>query len=363
MGYSVGELAKALGADAAGDLSIEVEWPAEPAEAGPGHLAMAMEKRFAEQLSNSGAQAAILAEGADWESFGLKAAIFAPRSRYVMAGVGQLFERPLKIAPGIHPSAVIEEGAMIEEGAAIGPFVHISSGARIGRGARIGSHTSIGEDAVIGDDVLLFPGVRIGPFVRIGDRFIGQPGVSVGGDGFSFVTPQPGAVEEARSTGKISEASRTAGFARINSMGSVWIGDDVEMGANSAVDRGTVADTRIDDGTKIDGLVMIGHNVLIGKHCLLCGQAGIGGSSVLGDRVVLAGQAGIADHITIGSDVIITAQTGINANVPSGRIMMGTPAMPMDVSVSVYKATRRLPRLLTKLQEAEKRVSKTEPKE
>ncbi|QHQ35206.1 UDP-3-O-(3-hydroxymyristoyl)glucosamine N-acyltransferase [Algicella marina] len=363
MSYSVEELAKALGAEAAGDLGLRVTAPAEPGRAGPEHVAMAMEKKFVGQLADGKALVAIVAEGTDWEALGLRAAIFAPRSRYVMAGIGKLFERPLKIAPGIHPTAVIEDGAEIGAGAAIGPFVHVQSGARIGVRARISSHCSIGENTVIGDDLLLFPGAHIGPHVRIGNRFIGQIGVSVGGDGFSFVSPQPGAVEEARSTGKISEASRTAGFARINSMGGVVIGDDVEMGANSAVDRGTVADTKIGDGTKLDGLVMVGHNVTIGNHCLLCGQSGVAGSSVIGDRVVLAGQAGIADHINIGSDVIITAQTGINANVPSGKIMMGTPAMPMDVSVNVYKATRRLPRLLTKLQEAEKRVSKAGLKE
>ncbi len=363
MGYSVKELAEALGAEAAGNQSLMVDGPAEPATAGPQHVAMAMEKRFAEQLRDGAAKVAIVSEGVDWQGYGLEAAIFAPRSRYVMAGVGKIFERPLRIAHGIHPTAVIEEGAEIGAEAAIGPFVHVSAGARIGARARIASHCSIGEASVIGEDVLLFPGARIGAFVKIGARFIGHPGISIGGDGFSFVTPKPGSVEEARSTGKISEASRTQGFARINSMGGVVIGDDVEMGANSAVDRGTIADTRIGDGTKIDGLVMIGHNVLVGKHCLLCGQAGIAGSSEIGDRVVLAGQAGIADHITIGSDVIITAQTGINANVPSGRIMMGTPAMPMDVSINVYKATRRLPRVLTKLQEAEKRVPKTDPKE
>ncbi len=357
MAYTIGELAEALGAEAVGDLTIAIDWPREPAIAGPRDLALAMEKQFAEKLEEGSARAAILYPGADWEAYGLEAAIFAPRSRYVMAGVGQVFARPPRIEPGIHPTAIIERGAEIGDNPAIGPFVHIQSGVRIGANARIGSHVSIGEGTVIGDDLLLFPGARIGPFATIGQRFIGHHGISIAADGFSFVTPEPGAVEEARTTGRISEASRTQGFARINSLGSVTIGDDVEMGANSAIDRGTVADTVIGRGTKIDGLVMVGHNVKVGEFCLLCGQAGIAGSSTLGDRVVLAGQAGIADHIHVGSDCIITAQTGINTNIPAGRIMMGTPALKMEQAFENYKILRRLPRLMAKLDALQKRVS------
>jgi len=361
MSHTLGSIAAALGAEAEGDLDLLIRDVAEPGRAGPDTLALAMEESFAAALSDGQARAAILWPGADWRAMGLAGAIFAPRSRYVLAGVSRVFERPSGLAPGIHGSAVIDRGAQVGEDAHIGPFVHIGAGAQIGPGARIHSHVSIGIDAVVGRDAVLHPGVRIAPRVVIGDRFIAQAGAALGGDGFSFVTPRPGAVEEARATGQITQASQTTGFARINSLGSLVIGDDVEVGANACIDRGTVANTEIGDGTKIDDLVMVGHNVRVGRHCLLCGQAGVAGSTVIGDRVVLGGAAGIADHLTIGSDVIIAGASGVSSNVPSGRVMMGNPAMKMDLNIASYKALRRLPRILAKFEALQKRVSNGEP--
>ncbi len=361
--FTIREIAEALGAEAAGDLDLRINRPAEPASAGPDDLAMAMDQSYLEALTASPAQAAVVSPEANWAAYGLKAAIFAPRSRYVMAGITKVFDQPVAAPVGIHPSAVVEDGAQLGENASVGPFVHIAAGARVGRNARILSHCSIGTGVIIGDDALLHPGVHIRHLVEIGDRFVAQPGAVIGGDGFSFVTPKPGAVEEAKTQGTISEASRTEGFVRINSIGSVTIGDDVEVGANSAIDKGTVANTTIGNGTKIDNLVQIGHNVQIGETCLICGAVAIGGSTVVGDRVVLGGQAGLADHITVGSDSILTGQTGASSNVPPGRIMMGTPAVRMDVAVESYKHLRRLPRLMTKLEQFQKRLSNTAAKD
>ncbi|MEO0386107.1 MAG: UDP-3-O-(3-hydroxymyristoyl)glucosamine N-acyltransferase [Pseudomonadota bacterium] len=360
MRYTIGDLAEALGAEAVGDLTLKIRRPAEPGAAGPDDLALAMERKFLEEVRTGNARAAVVSAGTDWQALGLQAAIFAPRSRYVMAGVAEAFAHPPVIAPGIHPTAVIEPGVEIGPEPAIGPFVHIQQGCVIGARARIGSHVSIGEGARLGDDILLFPGARLGPFVAIGDRFIGHHGISIGADGFSFVTPQPGSVEEARATGKISEASRTNGFRRIASLGSVTIEADVEIGANSVVDRGTIADSRIGQGTKIDALVMLGHNVQIGALCLICGQVGVAGSTVVGDRVVLAARAAVADHVTIGADSIITGKTGIASNVPPGRIMMGSPGVAMDQFLASYRIFRRLPRLAAKLDSLQKRVSNSE---
>lgn len=354
--HTLGSIAEALGAEAVGDLSLPITGAAEPAAAGPTDLALAMDPKFTESLGQGRARSAVLWQGADWQALGLDGAILAPRSRYILAGVSRVFARPVHLAPGIHPSAVVEEGAVLGEDVWIGPFTYIAAGARIGDRARICNHVSIGADVQIGPDSLIHPHVHIGDRVRIGARFIAQPGAMIGGDGFSFVSPNRDAVEEARETGRITAASRTPGFARIHSLGAVWIGDDVEVGANAAIDRGTVSDTRIGDGTKIDDHVDIGHNVQIGRHCLLCGQAGIAGSSVLGDRVVLAGQSGVSDHLTIGSDVVVTGGSGIASDVPPGRIMMGSPATKMSVSVESYKALRRLPRILQKLEAAQKRV-------
>src|SRR5690606_9945240 len=144
-------------------------------------------------------------------------------------------------------------------------------------------------------------------------------------------------------------------YVRINSLGAVSIGDDCEVGANSCIDRGTITDTVVGDGTKIDNHVQVGHNVRIGRHCLLCGHVAIGGSTVIGDRVVLAGKAAIADHLTIGSNVVIAGHSGVGANVPPNRIMMGYPAVRMEQNIEMYKALRRLPRLIAKLEALEKK--------
>ncbi len=345
---SVGALAAALGAEAVGDVSLSVTGPAEPAAAGADQLALAMDPKFAADLGRGAARAAILWPGADWTGMGLKAAIFAPRPRYVLSGVSQVFDRPPLLQEGIHASAVIDPTASLGAGVSVGAFVFVGPGARIGDGSRLLHGVTIAEDAVIGSGALLHSGVRIGARVRIGDRFVAQPGAVVGADGFSFVTPTTGAVEEARQTGAVSARDQDT-YVRINSLGSVVIGDDVEIGANSCIDRGTIANTVIGDGTKIDNLVQVGHNVQVGVTCLLCGQSGIAGSSVIGDRVVIGGKASIADHLRIGSNVIITGNSGVASHVPDNRIMMGYPAVRMDQNVAMYKALRRLPRLLDKL--------------
>lgn len=342
------DLAEALGAEAVGRGDLRLAGAAEPAAAGPDDIALAMDPAFAARLAEGRARAAILGPGADWQALGLEGAILAPRPRYVLAGVTRVFDRAPEIAPGVHPTAVIDPSAEIGAGAAIGPFVVIGARARIGAGARIASHASIAEDAAIGADALLMQGVRIGARVRIGDRFIAQPGAVIGGDGFSFVTPTPGVVEEARA-GVVTAAERT-GYVRINSLGAVRIGDDVEVGANATIDRGTVADTTIGDGTKIDNLVMVAHNVQVGRACLLCGHTGIAGSAIIGDGCVLGGRASIADHAVLGRNVVITGNAAVSGHVPAGRIMMGYPGVKHDEFVAMWKALRRLPRLLARLQ-------------
>lgn len=361
-GFTVGQIAEALGAEAVGDLSLQISSVNEPGLAKAGELALAMEKSYADALEQGAAHVAVLWPGADWQSLGLKAAIFAPRSRYVLSGISHVFEKPIPIEPGIHTTAVIDPTAKIGKNASIGPFVVIGAHAVIGSNARIASHVSIGGDVVIGSDPLIYQGVRIGARVRIGERFICQPNAVIGGDGFSFVTPKPGAIEEARKTGVISKASQTPGFARINSLGSVLIGDDVEIGSCSTIDRGTVANTRVGNGTKIDNLVVLGHNVVVGEHCLLCGNVGIGGSTVIGDRVVLGGKCGVADHVSVGSDVIAAGKAGISSNVPPKRVIMGNPAVKMEANIESYKAIRRLPRLIEKIAALEKIVFKNAKK-
>ncbi len=358
---TVGALARAMQAEAAGDLDLALAGPAEPAAARPDEIAVALAPKYAEALAQGSARAALLWPGADWRGFGLAAAVFAPRPRYAIAQLTRVFERPAEAPPGIHPTAVIDASAEIGKDAAIGPFVVIGPRARIGPGARIHPHVTIAEDAAIGADARLHAGVRIGARVRIGDRFIAQPGAVIGGDGFSFVTPKPGVVEEARATGLIAADSQE--YVRINSLGAVVIGDDCEVGANACVDRGTIADTVIGDGTKLDNHVQVGHNVRIGRSCLICGHVAIGGSTIVGDRVVLGGKVAVADNIRIGSNSVAAGQAGIARDVPPNQIVMGSPAVKREQFHEMFKAMRRLPRLLARLDAAEKRVSNPPPNE
>lgn len=356
MSVTIGDLAQALEAKAWGDLSIRVTGAAEPGQTGQGQIALAMAPKYAAALKPG--DIAILAEGMDPQEYDLRAAIFAPRPRLVMAGLTRAFDPGPEIGPGIHPMAIIHDSARIGEGAAIGPFVVVGSDVRIGAGAQIASHVSIGRGTVIGNDALILAGARIGHGVTAGDRLIVQPGAVLGSDGFSFVTPEESGVEEIRRTLGHREAARQQHWTRIHSLGGVQIGDDVEIGANSTIDRGTIRATRIGSGTKLDNLVHIGHNVVVGEDCLLCGQVGIAGSSQVGNRVVLAGQVGVSDNIQIGDDVIAGGSTKIFSRVPSGRVILGNPAVKMETQLEIQKASRRLPRLAEKVNELQEKVTK-----
>lgn len=351
-------IAEALNARLEGQAALWIDGAAEPATAGPTDLALAMKPEYAEALPRGAARAALLWEGADWRALGLDAALFVPRPRYAMAHLTGMLDPGPQIPHGIHPSAAVAGTAAIGAGAAIGPMVVIEAGARIGPNARISAQSFIGADAVIGADALLLPGVRIGPRVTIGERFIAHSGAVVGADGLSFVTPEKSGAEKAReSLGDQGEIARQS-WTRIHSLGAVAIGDDVELGANTCIDRGTIRDTEIGSGCKIDNLCHIAHNVRLGRDCLLAALTGIAGSTSVGDRCVFGGQSGVVDNISIGDDVISTGGTKILSNVPAGRVMMGYPAVRMDQHVDIYKALRRLPRLMREIASGEKSVSK-----
>jgi UDP-3-O-[3-hydroxymyristoyl] glucosamine N-acyltransferase len=359
MAHSIRDIAAALGADAAGDLDLMVASAAEPAMAGPDDLALAMDPKYAAGLSQGQARAAILWPGADWRAMGLQAALWVPRPRIAMAGLTRLMDPGPQIAAGVHPLTVIDPSARIGAGAAIGPFVSIGAEVEIGPGARIASHVSIAEGARIGCDALILQGVRIGARVRIGDRFVCQPGSVLGADGFSFVTPEKSGVEEIRETLGSRDGIRAQSWTRIHSIGAVSIGDDVEIGANVCIDRGTIRDTLIGSGTKLDNLVHIGHNVQVGRDCLLCGQVGIAGSARIGDRVVMGGQCGVNDNIFVGDDVICGGATKVFTNAPAGRVLLGYPAVRMETHVEMQKALRRLPRLAARVAILEKVIPKS----
>ncbi|MDO5646497.1 UDP-3-O-(3-hydroxymyristoyl)glucosamine N-acyltransferase [Paracoccus sp. (in: a-proteobacteria)] len=361
MAVTVGDLARALDADSWGDLSLHVTGAGEPAQTDPvggsgGQIALAMSPKYAAALKPG--SIAILAQGMDPAEYGLRAAIFAPRPRLVMAGLTRAFDPGPDIGDGVHPSAVIDPTAQIGDGARIAPFVVIGAGVVIGPNARIGAHVSIGRGSRIGADALIHPGVRIGHGVTAGDRLIVQPGAVIGGDGFSFVTPQESGIEQIRRTLGARDDITEQHWTRIHSLGGVDIGDDVEIGANATIDRGTIRATRIGHGTKIDNLVHLGHNVTVGDDCLLCGQVGVAGTSRIGNRVVLAGQCGVSDNIQIGDDVIAGGATKIFSRVPAGRVILGNPAVKMETQMDIQKATRRLPRLAEQVAKLQETVTK-----
>ena len=355
MTNTLAEIADATGLALLGDGGLQIRMPAEPANAAENDLALAMDSKFADALKNSAAKAAILWEGADWQAMGLQGALVAPKARVAMARITDHFQHAADIPEGIHPTASIDATASVADGAWIGPFSVIGLGVELGADARIGAHCSIGRNASIGARALLHDGVRIGARCRIGNDFIAQSNAVIGADGFSFEPPERGSVEAAKQTGSI-DGARATGFLRIHSLAAVEIGHNVEVGAATTIDRGTISPTRIGDGTKIDNQVQIGHNVQLGSTCLVCAQTGIAGSTKIGDRVVFGGKTGVADHVKIGSDVVLAAGSMVAGNVPSNRVMMGVPAQPRDQVTRQIVALRRLPRMLEKFTELQKKL-------
>ncbi len=358
MHHTVKEIAAALGAEAFGAVDLSVKAVKEPGDAGPDDLALAMDPKYAEGLSQGHARVAMLWQGADWQSMGLEAAIIPARPRYAMSGLTQMMDRAQGFAPGIHPSAIIDPDAELADDVSVGPLTVIAKGARIGAGSVIGPQCYIGMDVEIGTQAYLREQVTIGARVRIGDRFIAQPGARIGGDGFSFVTAERSGIEAVRDTLGDQQDTSAQPWTRIHSLGSVQIGHDVEIGAVTTVDSGTIRDTVIGDGCKFDNMAQIGHNVVIGRDCMICGHVAVAGSAVVGNNVVLGGMTGINDNIFVGDRVITGGATKVLSNVPAGRVMLGYPATQMDKQVEIYKAIRRLPRLLRDVARLQKTVFK-----
>ncbi len=239
------------------------------------------------------------------------------------ARICTLFFPPPPPRPGVHPSAVIDPAATIDASAEIGPLAVIGRGASIGADTRIGSHACIGPGVAIGQ------GCDIGAHACVSHALLGNrvrllPGVRIGQDGFGFAPDGQG------------------GYVSVPQLGRVVIGDDVEIGANVTIDRGSMRDTVIGDGTRIDNLVQLGHNVRLGRGCVLVSQCGISGSTTLGDHVQVAGQAGLTGHLTVGSRARIGAQAGVMENVPAGVSIVGSPAQPVREFFQHVMALRRL---------------------
>ncbi len=236
----------------------------------------------------------------------------------------------------ISPMAFVSPEARISPRVDIGPMCVVSDGATIGEGSVLTSGVHVGKNATIGNDVYLHPNVVIRENCRIGNRVIIQPGAVVGSDGFGYAVDPSGK------------------RFRIPQVGVVVIGDDVEIGANSTVDRATFGEKSVGRGTKMDNLVQIAHNVKIGQDCVLVAQSGVAGSSRLGDRVILAGQAAVVGHIEVGSDSVIGAQSGVASSIGEQSRVSGSPAIPHNVWLRVQAIVKDLPSILSRIRKLER---------
>lgn len=289
-------------------------------------LALALGEKEIEDLANTKAKCALVPLGVNLPNI---STIEVERPRLAMMTLLNVFYEAPDSTVGIHPTAVIHPEAKLGKDVSIGPNVVISRGAEIGDNTKLLANVYIGKFAKVGADCLFHPSVNVGDFCVVKDRCIFHHGVSIGADGFSFVTETPDNIEKARKDGEIKESgNKEQKVYKIPSIGSVEIGNDVEIGANTTIDRGTIENTTIGDQTKIDNLVMIGHNCRVGKACMIVSQVGIAGSCNIGDRVVIAGQAGLKDHVDIGDDSIVLAQAGVTKSYPNKSVIMGSPAVP-----------------------------------
>ncbi len=337
------ELAGLIGGTVLGDPELRVDRPCPPDEArNAGDIAVAVDPRLRPKLSEGGARAAVLADSSDWKAFGLEGAVLVPQAKGAMVGITRAFAREPRGEPGIHPSAIVDSGAEIGARVRIGPFSVIGKGARIGDGACILGAVSVGEDSRIGTDGLLHPGVRVGWGVTIGDRSVIHANACIGVDGFAMDLPDRDRIEKAKREGQAE--GRGGRIERIHSLGGVLVGDDVEIGACTAIDRGTLSDTTIGDGVKIDNLVHVAHNVRIGPNVLLCGQVGIAGSARIGEGCVLGGQVGVGDHVRVGEYCLIGGKSMVAGTVKPRTILSGWASLERKEFHSVFRAVRRLAR-------------------
>ncbi|MBA3853811.1 MAG: UDP-3-O-(3-hydroxymyristoyl)glucosamine N-acyltransferase [Gemmatimonas sp.] len=319
------DLAAAVGGTVQGDGEVRVSGIAPLDRAGAGQLSFLAFPKYAPMLVDSRAEAVLVSpELKDSPGRCSNRVIVAKPHEAILALLPKLYRRPARPFVGVHPSAVVDPTAVVDADVCLEAFVVVGPGARIGRGAWIGAHSVIGDGVQLGSDVRIYPQVTLYPGARLGDRVAIHSGSRIGSDGFGYVF-------------------RDGAHQKLPHVGSCIIGNDVEIGANCAIDRGSIDDTVIGDGTKIDNLVHIAHNVRIGRLCLLTAQAGIAGSVRMGDGVVMAGQSGISGHVTIGDKVTLTARTAVISDIPSGEMWGGYPARPHRDQMRSYAALAKLP--------------------
>jgi UDP-3-O-[3-hydroxymyristoyl] glucosamine N-acyltransferase len=330
------ELADFLGCALEGDGAARVSAVASAAAARGDDLIYVDSPRHLEEAAASAARCVVIAPGADLAG---KILLRAANPKLAFARAAEWLLPPAPIATGIHPTAVISPSARLSPGVAVGPYAVIEEEVRIGPGTEIGAFCFLGRGTSIGEGCRLFPRVTIYASAVLANRVILHSGVVVGSDGFGYV------MEGAK-------------YRKFPQVGQVEIRDDVEIGANTTVDRGSLDRTEIGSGTKLDNLVHVAHNVKIGENTVIAAQTGISGSSVIGKNVAVGGQVGIADHCEIEDGAILGAQAGIPTKkiVRKGQIVWGTPARPLAKFKEQFAFFSRLPELAKRIKELEDRV-------
>ncbi len=333
---TAGELAAALDATLRGDAARRVNGVAGLTEAGESDVTFLQSPRHAAEYAATRAAVVLVPrEAAPSDAPAAGATVLEVEAPLVaFARTAALLGLAEPLPTGVHPTAVLGRGVVLAAGVALGPYTVVGDDVVIGAGTVLGAGVVVESQVRLGAGCRLAARVVVMRGTQIGDRVIVHPGAVLGAEGFGFVR----------------EAD---GHRKVPQVGVLVVGDDVEIGANTTIDRGASAPTIIGRGTKIDNLVQIGHNVRVGAHCLLAGQSGIAGSSVLEDDVVLAGQAGVADHLRLGRGVVAGAQAGITGDIEAGQTVSGYPALPHALARRVYAVRKRLPEILARLRAVE----------
>lgn len=319
------ELAQFLGATLEGDAGQKISGVASPEGADAEDLIYVDSPKHLERAARSAARCVIVALEATVEG---KTLLRVPNPKLAFAKAAAWLLPEPQVAIGIHATAVVSPQARLAASVAVGPYAVIEDGAEIGTGTQIGAHCAIGRGARLGERCRLYPHVTLYAGARLGARVIVHAGAVIGGDGFGYVFGD-------------------GRYWKFPQVGTVEIGDDVEIGANTCVDRGALDATRVAGGTKLDNLVQVGHNVTIGEHTVIASQTGVSGSSTIGKNAVIGGQVGIADHCHIEDGAICGAQAGIPSGktIRSGQTVWGTPARPLDKFKEQYAWFARLPEI------------------
>jgi UDP-3-O-[3-hydroxymyristoyl] glucosamine N-acyltransferase len=331
---TVEQLAALVRGRVVGDGSIPIRSARPVNEAGPGDITFIDDERYSKTLRSSQASAAIVGPHFRLTAAGRELPVIEvddPRSAFVTVRTHLRGD----VGPewvGVHPQAHVAASAMIGQGVAIHPFAYVGEDSEVGDGCRILPGAVVGNGCKLGQNVILHANAVLYDGVILGNRVEVHAGAVLGGDGFGY----------RQAEGRHIKIPHT---------GRLEVGDEVEIGSNCTIDRGTFEATRIGEGTKVDNLVMIGHNNQIGRHNLLCGQVGIAGSCKTGDHVVMAGQAGIKDKTEIGDRVMVGAQAGVHRNIPTGQRVLGSPAIPVKEQRHIFAMIARLPEMHRQLRE------------